>query len=199
MLALKKIAVTGTVASGKSSVLEFFKELGAFIVDSDEIVRELLDPYSNIGKQIISRLGPEVVKSGRFDRRKMAEIVFNCPEQLKELESILHPAVLKIITDLHKEVEKRQTYRLFLAEIPLLFEIGAEQLFDQIITVKARPDIRRKRFMKSDFDARSSRQLSEEEKERHADYIIENNGSLEELKKKTFELYQLLIKKTMIQ
>ena len=199
MLVLKKIAVTGTVASGKSSVLKYFYEYGAYIVNSDQIVHELLVPETVLGKQIINLLGPEIVEKGQLSRKKIANKVFKTSGKLQTLEAIIHPHVLSKIEDLHKEVEKQQKHSLFLVEIPLLFEIGAESFFDYTITVTANEKISQKRFGKEDYKERMSRQFSSKKKASRADFVLENNGSLEELKKKTKELYQLLIKKFLLE
>jgi len=90
MLKLVKIAITGGVASGKSSVCRFFQELGAYVVNADAIVHKLLDPSSDLGKQIIQLFGT-------LSRKRLSEIVFEDPEKLEKLEKLLHPAVLKKI------------------------------------------------------------------------------------------------------
>jgi len=193
MLALKKIAVTGTVASGKSSVLKFFKELDAYVVDSDSIVHELLRTDKNLEKQIVQLLGKEVLEDGRLNPQKIAKEVFNNKEKLTKLEKLIHPTVLKKIDDLFCEVQKQQKHSLFIAEIPLLFEIGAEKAFDYSIVVIADETRCRARFQKEDFEKRKSRLLSQEKKREMSDFIIYNNGSIEALKDETKKIYHSLI------
>ena len=97
MLRLKKIAVTGNVASGKSTVCLFLKECGAYVVNADSIVHKLLSPETTLGKSIINLLGYDVIIDGQFDRRAIAEKVFKDYSLLKDLEKILHPEVQKEI------------------------------------------------------------------------------------------------------
>src|SRR3989344_834415 len=99
MLKLKKIAITGGVASGKTSVCRFLQELGAFVVNADVIVHELLVPGTDLGQQIIRQFGPEVLQNGEISRRVIAEKVFEDPQQLLKLEKLLHPAVLHKIQE----------------------------------------------------------------------------------------------------
>jgi len=176
MLRSRKVAVTGQPGSGKSAVCGFLEELGAETVSSDEIAHQLLDPKTDCGKQIISLLGEEVVVEGQISRERIAQKVFTDRPLLKSLENHLHPRVLE-------EIEKR--YRkseaaLFVAEIPLLYECGWESYFDTVILVVSN--------RKTAFPEREWRFLPTSQKAKKADIIIENNGSLEELKNKISKL-----------
>lgn len=187
MLKSRKIAVTGNLACGKSSVCRFFKEFGAEVVDADQIVHQLLDKDAAIGKKLVDILGEEIMIDGKISRQKIAEKVFQKPEPLERLEKLLHPAV-------HQEIEKRfQKCKapLFVAEVPLLFESETHEDYDAIIVVVS--DQGKKRFTGTSFEERLARQLPLEEKAVRGDYIIENNGSLEELKTKTRQLYEGLL------
>lgn len=126
MLKLKKIAITGGVASGKTSVCRFFEELGAYVVNADGIVHELLKPNTDLGQQIIRQFGPEIIKNGQISRKTIAEKAFKDPKQLRKLEELLHPAVLRKIEELYTAACSGGSYSSFVVEIPLLFEIGAE-------------------------------------------------------------------------
>src|SRR5579872_2924272 len=103
MLKLKKIAITGGVASGKTSVCRFFKELGAFVVNADAIVHELLDPDTDLGQQIIKQFGSEILADGKLSRKMIAEKAFKDARQLEQLEKLLHPAVLRKIEELYEQ------------------------------------------------------------------------------------------------
>ena len=103
MLELVKVAVTGGIASGKSSACRFFKELGAHVVSADNIVHRLLSPETKVGLQVIHLLGPEIVTKGQISRRAIAKKVFNNPLLLEALEKIIHPAVNE---ELDKEVQR---------------------------------------------------------------------------------------------
>ncbi len=184
-----KVAVTGGLACGKSSVCQFFEELGAYVVSADKIVQELLGK-DEVASQVADLLGEEVIREGRLDRQKVAEIVFNQPDILEELEKILHPAVFEGI---ESHMARAEGHPLFVAEIPLLFETGAETMFDKTVAVICSRDQSITRLGdEAKFKRRSKRQLSPEEKARRADIVIDNNGSLAELKKEVATTYEEL-------
>jgi len=193
MLKLKKIAITGGVASGKSSVCRIFKELGAFVVNADAIVHELLDNDTVLGQQIIRQFGPEISQNGNLSRRLIAEKVFEEPEKLDQLEKILHPAVLRRIEELYAEACRLGQHSLFVVEIPLLFEIRGESFYDFVIAVQTDEALARKRFGEAGFgsneyDRRMRRQMPPQEKAKRAHYTIQNNGTLDELRKQVVQL-----------
>ena len=139
MLALKKIAVTGGLASGKSTVCALLKKRGAYVVSADEIVHQLLSPHTPLGQQVIKLLGSDIVNNHQLDRKKIAQIVFSNPQKLEALEKLLHPQVLNEIDTAYEKIKHRSDYRCFAAEVPLLYEIGAEKRFDLVIGVVADP------------------------------------------------------------
>lgn len=202
MLRLRKVAITGGLASGKSSVGRFLKELGAYVVSADEIVHQLLNPTTNLGHQIINLLGHDVVKNGQFDRSAIAAKVFKDPQLLHSYEQIVHPTVRAETQRQYKlaqEQQPREPYKLFVAEIPLLFESGDTAFYDAIIVVDTDPKIARERFIQAtghtaeEFARRMQRQLSPSEKLQKADYILHNDGDLTELKNQVTKLYNTLI------
>jgi dephospho-CoA kinase len=193
MLKLKKIAITGGVASGKTSVCQFFRELGAFVVNADAIVHELLDPDTNLGQQIIRQFGPEILTDGKISRKMIAEKAFKDPQQLEKLEKLLHPAVLHKIEELYSQACRSGTYTSFVVEIPLLFEIKGEPFYDYIVAVFADEAIARQRFKKAgyppeEYVRRMKRQLSPHQKAERAHYQIQNNGTLDDLKNQIIAL-----------
>lgn len=198
MLVLKKVAVTGGLSSGKSTVCRILRRLGAYTVSADEVVHQLLSPHTRIGHQVLDLLGQEILKEGRFDRAKMAEIVFSDPKKLKKLEEILHPAVLDSIDALYLQI-KPEAYKLFVAEVPLLFESESERNFDAVIAVVADSQIAKKRFHEKnakpfeEFERRMARQLDPTIKAAKASYTIANNGTLADLESATEKLYKSLI------
>jgi dephospho-CoA kinase len=198
MLNLRKIAVTGGLSSGKSSVSSIFKKLGAVVVSSDEIVHQLLSPHDIIGQQVIKLIGSDIVQHGRIDRAKIAQKVFNNRDLLHSLEQILHPAVKLEVEKHYQMALEKGMNGLFVAEIPLLFESDSGQ-FDATIAVISDPDLCRMRFKKTtgyddnEFDRRMARQLPPEEKARKATFVIRNNGSLEDLRQAVIAIYKKLI------
>lgn len=199
MLKLAKVAITGGIASGKTSVCQFFKELGAFVVNADTIVHGLLKPDTDLGQQIIRQFGPEIIKNGQINRKIVAEKVFKDPKRLKKLEGLVHPAVLRKIEELYAAVCNKGSYTSFVVEIPLLFEIGADPFYDVVVTVlsdeaKARDRFERAGFQKTEYDLRMNRQLKPEQKAAKSHYIIYNNGSLADLHQEVIKLNKTLHK-----
>jgi len=197
MLKLIKIAIIGGVASGKTSVCQFFQELGAFVVNTDKIVHELLLSDVDLIEKIIRQLGPEVLENGKLNRRIIAEKVFKNSKLLQVLENLIHPVVLRKIEELYSKACKEKNYTSFVVEIPLLFEIGGESFYDIIITVMADEAIAKNRFQKQGFlsieyDQRMKRQLNPHQKATRSHYTLQNNGSLVDLKQKVIELNQIL-------
>lgn len=184
---MKKIAVTGLIGSGKSSVCQILKELGAVTVDSDKIAHQLLDPKTSIGKKIIDLLGEEVVVDGTLSRKEIAKRVFNHPKKLRALEETLHPEVLTRIKEIYEENQGKSS--LFVVEIPLLYEIHADKYFDAVILVTSNKPHR----ISDDYQLRKKRLLPLGEKKKRADFIIENNGTLAQLKQQVSTLRRLLI------
>ncbi len=196
-----KIAVTGGVASGKSTVCQIFQTLGAYVVSADAITHKLFDPQTDLGQQIIRTLGSDILQNGKIDRKidrkVVADKVFKDQKLLFELEQILHPAVLSQIEKEYSIACKQGGYRAFVVEIPLLFEIGAEHFYDATISVSAESECAIKRFeslgfSEEEYKRRMSRQLLPEIKSEKAQYTINNNGTLEDLKSKVLELSERL-------
>lgn len=201
MLTLRKVAVTGGLSCGKSTVCKMLQEKGAYVVDADAIVHQLLSPQSSVGQELRALFGEEAIRENKFDRKLIAKKAFSNEETLKKLEPILHPKVLEEIEKQYKSVQGKQ-YTLFVAEIPLLYEVDKSHLFDKVIAVIAAPVIAQERFQKKtqlspkDFEKRMSHQLPPSEKCAKADFIISNDGSLSKLKKQVDFIYQQLTQET---
>ncbi len=201
MLNLPKIAVTGGLSSGKSSACRFFKDLGAYVVSADDIVHQLLSSATPLGQQVIKLLGPDIVINKHIDRSRIAQKVFRDAELLKSLERILHPAVGQELTKLYHEINQQQNATLFIAEIPLLFEANGKNFFnyDYSIAIIADPKLCKMRYLETEgnrleeYTARSTQQLSQQEKADQADFVIVNNGTLDELFQQITKLYNLFV------
>lgn len=197
MLILKKVAVTGGLSCGKSSVCRLFKDLGAYVMSADEIVHQLLSPETQIGQEVIKLIGFDSVVEGQIDRKVIAKKVFNQPKLLHSLENILHPAVHNAIESEYKRLTAEGKKGLFVAEIPLFFESRSIHDYDAVIAVIASDDVAEARFVqeghsKEEFHKRMSRQIAPQEKARRADFVIRNDGSWEDLKRAVKEIYNTL-------
>jgi dephospho-CoA kinase len=200
MLKIRKIAITGGLAAGKTTVCQIFKELGAYVVSADEIVHQLLSPETAVGQQVVSLLGADIISGQEFDRRKIAAKVFSQPDLLRALEEIIHPAVFDEIEQKYQQITREKKCSLFVAEVPLLYESEGEECFDAIISVLTDLKLCRKRFVQQthqpvqEFEKRMTRQIEPTLKADKAHYTIENNGSFEQLEIKIKTLYSQLTK-----
>lgn len=198
MLKLRKGAITGGISCGKSSVCRILKELGAYVVSADEIVHQLMSPNTVLGQKIIALIGSDILINNKIDRSQVAKKVFNQPELLRSLETLLHPAVREEIEKQYELFKQQQRHPLFIAEIPLLFETGNTSGYDFTVAVIADENLCEQRFVnatgydKEEYFKRKNRQLSQLEKAKRADFVIHNDGSQEELKQSVIELYKKL-------
>ncbi len=200
MLKLKKVAITGGLSCGKSSVCRILKEFGVYVVNADTIVHQLLSSDANLGQEIIRLLGSKVWVNQQLDRSRIAHIVFNDLELLRALERLVHPAVYIELNKHYQEQQKNlHPPPLFAAEIPLLFESNRENDFDTTVAVVADLEICCKRFIEAtgydqtEFNKRMARQFQSFDKAMRANDVIMNNGTLSDLRQATIELYYKLI------
>ncbi|MCH9627558.1 MAG: Dephospho-CoA kinase [Chlamydiales bacterium] len=193
---MKKVAVTGSLASGKTTVCHFFEKLGAYVVSADAIVHQLLTPTTPVGQRLIDLLGNEIIVEGELSREEIAKRIFRESSLLETVEKQIHPEVQKVI-ETHYQEASQKTFLLFVAEIPLLFESKLDTFYDAIIVISADKERRKSRFLKTtpydatEFDRRERRQMPIEEKQKRTSYTFENNGTLTQLNhfvQKTFNL-----------
>ena len=189
------IALTGGIGSGKSAVGDILSELGAIVVDSDQLAREVIERGTSGFDEVLARFGDEILVDGEISRSKLAELVFNDEDARKDLEGIIHPRVRELST---RVLQKSPEDSVVVNEIPLLFETQGQDRFDLVITVEADDEIRTRRLLdrglKSyQIEKRISAQASRSQRETIADFVIENNGNLEELEKEVIQLWNLEI------
>lgn len=175
------IGLTGGIAAGKSEALAAFARLGAATLSSDAVVHELLES-KQLRERLVERWGPEVAPNGIVDRSKIGEVVFADPEELVWLESQIHPLVgertAAWLAALPAETE------VAVVEVPLLFEVGRDQVFDTTVAVVTADEVRRARAEARGHalvDEREARQLSQDEKAEKAEHVVENDGSVPDL------------------
>lgn len=179
-----KIAITGNIASGKSVVEEILREKNFPVLDCDEVVHELYKKDS-IKKQIITVFfGFDILEEGNISRPKLGKIVFTNTYLRKQLENIIYPYVKKEIWRFFRQHESE---KIAFVSVPLLFESGFETIFDKVVLVYADDKIRIERLIKRNnitpeqAQNRLDIQIKQDEKIKLADYVIYNNGSIENL------------------
>ena len=188
------IGLTGGIGAGKSEALAALGRLGAATLSTDAVVHELLDT-AEVRELLVERLGTDVSLDGRTDRRALATVVFESPPEREWLEGVLWPRVRARVADWRARVEAAEARpRAAVVEVPLLFEAGADYGFDATVAVVADDDVRAARAEArghAGLEARSSRQLSQEEKARLATFVARNDGDLDRLER---ELERVLVK-----
>lgn len=192
-----KVGLTGNFGMGKSTVAKIFHELGAYVIDSDKIVDELLKEASII-EEIKNLFGEEIIKNGGVDKSYIATIVFENPLMRVHLENILHPKVFEKVDEIIKNITTRGEPIIVVIEAPIIFERGYQNRFDVIITVyapeeKAIQRLEKKGISKEEVIKRLKCQFPIEMKKSKSDYIIDNSGSIEKTKEQVEKIFQKLI------
>ena len=175
------IGLTGAIAAGKSEALAALERLGASTLSSDAVVHDLLGS-TEVRDLLVARWGPEVAPGGTLDRNRVGALVFEHPEELSWLESVLHPLVAARIADWVVGLAPHTS--LAVVEVPLLFETGMEEFFDATLAVVARDEVRAERAAARGtelVEGRSGRQLTQSEKEDRATFVVRNDGDLKAL------------------
>ncbi len=185
-----RVALTGGIGSGKSLVGEILEELGALVIDSDQLAREVIERGSPGYEEVVTAFGDSILSEGQIDRSKLAAVVFNESDLRKKLESIIHPLVREAA---EKLARKLPSGAILINQIPLLVESDGAKRFDYVVTVSADEEIRRERLRLrglKDYEItqRMAAQVSDPEREKIANYIIRNNGSIDELTRAVEEL-----------
>lgn len=194
------VGLTGGIASGKSSVARLFRAWGAFVADADEISRHALDPGTDCFDRTVLAFGRDILfADGTVDRKKVASIVFSDPDALDTLNGIIHPYVRETIRAVSGKAFAEAPHRLIVWDVPLLFETGYEQEVAKTVVVTARQSLRILRIVDRDGSTKAAAlrriraQMPDREKVRRADIVIRNNGSWEELEKRTKEVFDELL------
>ncbi len=179
------IGLTGGLGAGKSEALRALSDLGAATLSTDDVVHELLQS-NELRELVVERLGDDVAPNGRLDRSVMAQRVFADPEDRAWLEGLLWPRVAERVARWRARLDAAEPPpRAAVVEVPLLFESGMDDVFDHTVAVVADERVRRERAGARGHEApesRAGRQLPQEEKARRAEYVVRNDGSLDELR-----------------
>lgn len=194
-----RVGLTGGLACGKSVVARMFAELGARIIYADKIAHELYRPGQPVYEELLKRFGPDIVQSdGEIDRARLAAMAFG-DGRVQELNKIVHPAVIRRQEQLMYEISTHEPNAVIMVEAALIFEAGAKNRFAKNVVVTCRPDQKITRYAQranideaaagAEVERRSKAQLSDDEKIRRADYVVDNSGSLERTRQQVERIY----------
>jgi len=189
------VGLTGSVGTGKSTVTNFFRELGAYVIDWDELAREVTRPHLKAWKEIVEYFGKDFLNEDlTINRQKLADRVFSDKEKVEKLNQIVHPEVFKEDERITNEIKSLNPDALIIKDIPLLFELTRPIYVDKIVVVSAseQTQLRRleeKGMSREDAKNRIKSQFPLEEKIKSADFVINNDGSFKETKRQVEEIY----------
>lgn len=181
-----KVGLTGGIATGKTYVATRWRQAGIAVVDADVLARRALDPDTPGFAAVRARFGEAVMRpDGTLDRTRLADIVFRDPAARRDLEAIVHPGVMQSIESFFAET-RGPDVRLAVADVPLLYEIGVDAMFDRVVVVACDRDSQISRVMDRDYvtrdaaERRIAAQLPIDEKIRRAHYVIRTDGTFAE-------------------
>jgi dephospho-CoA kinase len=190
-----KVGLTGGIGAGKSTVADLFAQRGAVVIRADELARQVIEKSTAGFDQVVSRFGENIRDpNGEIDRAKLAAIVFNDQESLTDLENIIHP----LVREKSNQIMKEQTPETIIVnEIPLLLEKGMQPLFDFLVIVISSEKNRLARLINGGFTkeqvlARMSKQVDDETRKASADFLIVNDGNLDQLEVDVEKIWQTL-------
>lgn len=194
-----RIGLTGSVATGKSTVASIFKAFGAYIIDADEISHKALAKGEITYKKILDEFGDKILDdNGNIDRKKLGNIVLKDKAKLAILESIIHPYVQEKRKEIEKSILEKDANAIIIYDVPLLFEKHLESSFDKIIVVYTNKSTQIERLMKrqnltyNEALGLINLQIDIEEKKKMADFVIDNSCSIENTRKQVEEIFKKL-------
>lgn len=195
-----KVALTGNIASGKSTVADVWRDLGATVIDADQLARDAVAPGSAALQKISERWGPGILlPSGELDRAALRDVVFRDPDERHELEKIVHPEVNRLRLQ-EMESARLAGKAIIVADIPLLFEAGLNSEFDCIVLVDAPEETRLRRLVEeremqqAEAERMVASQWGASRKKEASDIVIDNKGTLEEVRRRASEVWKILEK-----
>ena len=189
------VGLTGGIGSGKSLAAQFFSQLGAIVIDADQLARSAIERGSEGFDEVLLRFGDTVLKNGDIDRVALGQIVFENPEAKKDLEEIIHP---RIRAEFEEAVASLNPGQIMVYEIPLLVETNAADRFDFVITVESDAELRKQRLrargmFHSDIEKRMASQATEEERRAVADCVLTNDGTEDDLLRQVENIWESTI------
>ena len=188
------LGVTGGIGSGKTTVCGFLEEKGARVFYADLEARRLMEEHEGVREDVIEAFGPQSYDGDALNREYLAEVVFTSPENVERINAIVHPRVFESFNHAAERAAEEDV-ELLVHEAALIFESGGDEHLDAVAAVVAPDDDRIARVVERDdtteaeVRARMGHQLPQDELRRRADYVIENDGTLDDLRRKSNELY----------
>jgi dephospho-CoA kinase len=194
---LKLIGLTGGAGSGKSTVGAMLRELGAEVLDADEAAHAVYEPGGPAFDQVVREFGPQYVRDGRIDRKRLGELVFHDADARHRLNAIVHPQVREWMAARTAEAAERGA-KVVVQEVPLIFENGLQRLYSQVVLVYVPEPVQVQRLVGRGLSEERARaiiasQMPIEEKRRLADHVIDNSGSPEATREQVKTLWDLLL------
>ena len=193
------VALTGGIGSGKSTVGQIFAQLGALVIDSDQLARDVIERGSIGFNEVVAKFGDGVLKNGEIDRQILASLIFKDPAKRSELEQITHPLIRRAFA---KMVSSASPDSIVINQIPLLVESNHDYKFDHIITVSASESIRSERLIKrgltnDQIKQRLGAQATDQMRENIADSVIINEKNEQELTDQVEKIWEQLLSKNV--
>ena len=195
------LGITGTMGSGKTTICNMFHRFGAKVIDADKVAHQLMAPFGPVWWTLCEYFGAGIVRrnSAEIDRVKLGSIVFADHFFLRKLNALVHPLIVKEIKYQLEQTEKAGT-RIVVLDAPLLIEVGLHGFVDKVVVVLIGQKNRMVRLRKRNpqltslqIIQRSCNQMSQESKQKYADFAINNNGNLEKTQRQVYEIFQKVI------
>ena len=199
-----KVGLTGSIAVGKTFVMECFRELGCQVLDADKTAREVVEPGTAGFGKIVDEFGSEILEpKGAIDRKKLGKIVFADPEKRNLLNSIVHPLVIEKQNEWLNDRESEDPKGIAIIDAALMIESGGYKRFDSLIVVWCEADIQLARLMKRDrlttdeARRRIDAQMPQDEKKKYADLLIDTSNGFEDTRRQAVETFRKLQHQTL--
>lgn len=193
------VGLTGGIASGKSLVAHVFKDLGAYLIDADRVVHELLEPGQQAWQEVLDYFGNGILLQSKcIDRRKLGELVFNDAGKREWLNQCLHPRVFEVYTAQVKNVRARQPQAIIVFDAALLIETGYYRKMDKLVVVNAGVEQQierlasRDKFTREQAMSRIQSQMPLSDKITYADYVVDNTGTREDTENQARDVFNKL-------
>ena len=191
-----RVGLTGGIATGKSTVGQMFVELGCHSIDSDHITHQLFEPGQSVHNAVVKEFGARILApDGTIDRRILGGIVFKeDPASRKKLNSLVHPAVIQRQQEWLKEVQEKDPTGIAIVAAALMIEVGTYKNYDEVIVVTCSPEVQKQRLtqrsglQEDEIDVRIGSQMPVSEKEKYADFVIDNSGDLSNTRRQVVEV-----------